>query len=236
MSDQDVETQKTTDQPENPYEELLKQITDPDGRQKYESVEEALKGSIHAQKHISTLEQDNQQIKEENTRMQEFLDKLAEKPEDTTSQAATTEESATTDTTESPKPESTQQEFSKEDLFAEWEARQQEKERERIETQNKETAIAKLEEAYADKAVDHLKAKAQELGVDPQYLLNMAATSPKLFSTTMGLTQDSKPKNSWSNSSINSSAMPDTSERKPEYNGQQLRSTRAAINFWENNC
>lgn len=235
MTDQVMQPETTeTEQPQeelNPYESLLKEITDPEGRPKYSSVEDALKANKHAQTHIQTLEQENKRFKEENTRMEELFEKLSSKEQ----QATTEEESATTAQSESPKPEGEQQAVNKEDLFAEFEARMSQKQKEQIEKQNKETAVQRLQAAYDDKAADAIKARAKELDVTPEFLLDMAATSPKAFYTTMGLADKPKPKSEWHSSSVNSSALPNT-QQKPEVKGNPLRNTKAAIDFWENHC
>jgi hypothetical protein len=60
-------------------DQLLASIVNAEGKQKYASVEEALKGAVNAQEHISRLETENTQFKqkvEKSTTLQDVLDAM----------------------------------------------------------------------------------------------------------------------------------------------------------------
>lgn len=65
MFDQNVEPKKDDAAPAPAWEDLLKQVTREDGSQKYSTPEDLVKGTIHAQNHIKTLEQELRQKEEE---------------------------------------------------------------------------------------------------------------------------------------------------------------------------
>src|SRR6056297_3468450 len=61
----------------NALDQMLAGITSADGRQKYSSVEDALGALPHAQKHISQLEQENKELKENMARLEERLEQMS---------------------------------------------------------------------------------------------------------------------------------------------------------------
>lgn len=237
MTDTDSSTEETqteavtTEETTDPYQELLQQITNDEGKPKYRSVEDALNGAQHAQGHIKTLEEENAQLKQEQERMEELLTQLQSK----TDQAPTTESTATTDTTESPKPDertSDTEQLDEEALLEKVEARLSAKREQEQKEQNKRQALEAVQERYADKAADFVQEKASELGVTTEFLLDMAATSPKAFYNATGITAKKQQSSNWQSSSVNTSSM---EQPKQEFNGGNpmlTGRTKDAVGLW----
>lgn len=139
---------------------------------KYASVAEVYKAFPHAQKHISTLEDENKQLKEELTRRQaaeEVLNAIQQRME-TPSQ-----------TQEQPPVNSLQ------DIQA---LVRQELERDKaasISMANQHEVVNKFTQLYGDKAQSQFENLARDLNVPITYLNNLAATSPKALYKLAGI-------------------------------------------------
>ena len=139
---------------------------------KYASVAEVYKAFPHAQKHISTLEDENKQLKEELTRRQaaeDVLNALQQRME-TPSQ-----------TQEQPPVNSLQ------DIQA---LVRQELERDKaasISMANQHEVVNKFTQLYGDKAQTQFEQLAKDLSVPITYLNNLAATSPKALYKLAGI-------------------------------------------------
>ena len=139
---------------------------------KYASVAEVYKAFPHAQKHISTLEDENKQLKEELTRRQaaeEVLNAIQQRME-TPSQ-----------TQEQPPVNSLQ------DIQA---LVRQELERDKaasISMANQHEVVNKFTQLYGDKAQTQFEQLAKDLSVPITYLNNLAATSPKALYKLAGI-------------------------------------------------
>lgn len=139
---------------------------------KYASVAEVYKAFPHAQKHISTLEDENKQLKEELTRRQaaeDVLNALQQRME-TPSQ-----------TQEQPSVNSLQ------DIQA---LVRQELERDKaasISMANQHEVVNKFTQLYGDKAQTQFEQLAKDLSVPITYLNNLAATSPKALYKLAGI-------------------------------------------------
>lgn len=204
--------EQNTTNPASNYAEFLEQLTDEAGKPKYASIEDALKGAVHAQQHIKTLETDNSTLRTEKQRMEELVTQFTSTTEDA-AKAATTAEAATPAPQEGATPDV-------DTLYAEFKARMEQEQAQTAAERNKEAAQSALKEQYGDKSEDVLKQTAQALGVSTEYLMNQAATSPKAFSKLVGL-DTSKGKNSdFTGSTVNVGATP--SSDKPEISGVML--------------
>lgn len=156
----------------NPYEELLKGITDSDGRQKFETVDKALESIQHKDSHISTLESENAQLREK-------LEKQA-KAEELLSQVKNTEQQ-----TSSPA-------LDPNEITKLVESTLTQRELQAKKTANKQDVAKSLMEQYKsqEKVDEYVSAKSQELGVD---LFALAATSPKAAKELLGLKPQTTP-------------------------------------------
>lgn len=224
---QDTTTQGSEQEPTtSPYDELLQQIVNDEGKPKYSTVEEALKANLHAQQHIQTLEEENSKYKQETTRMEELLNSLQNE-----SQAATQDKVATTTQSESPTPEDTATQ--EEQLLAKLQARMSEQERQRTQEANKKQALEKVQSIYSDKSAEYMKEKAASLGVSTDFLLNTAATSPQAFYSLVGLNNNQQSKSFNNSSSVNSTSF--ETQPKQEYTGDNPLKTgrsRDAVALW----
>ncbi len=62
--DDTIITNDDDDKGDKKADQLLTELLNDDGTQKYKTIEEALKAAAHAQKHISTIESENAELKE----------------------------------------------------------------------------------------------------------------------------------------------------------------------------
>ena len=148
-------------------ETMLSEIRNENGEPKYASVEEALKGLVHANQFISTLKSEKKQLEEEvNARkaVEDALKGLSSK-----------DESSATPPTINP-----------DDINALVQQRFSEYESKRAEVENVSKCEASLKAKYGDKASRVLKETAEKLGRSTDELQTLAAKDPALF---MGLFQ-----------------------------------------------
>lgn len=140
---------------------------------KYASVEAALASVPHAQNHISQLEQENQTLKQQ---LEEMQGKV---------QQATTADDILAQITASQKPDGDQPVqtagLDEQAVLQLLEKREAAKRAE----QNQTAVTKELVTKYGDetKAVEALQTKAEELGVDFDYMKELAARSPKAVLT-----------------------------------------------------
>lgn len=166
---------------------------------KYRNVEDALRSVPHAQSHISNLERELYELKEDLTKRlsaEEVLKKIQEgrKEEDGT-----------------PANNSFDPETLK-NLVKETYSEMNEEEKSRV---NIQAVDSKMKEQYGEKAVDVLKSKANELGVSLQYLQTTAAQSPKAFFNLIGMNTKQENVNQSRQGSVNTDSMSQSSGVQP---------------------
>lgn len=224
MSDQDLETQVTEETTTDPYQELLKSITDNEGRPKYDSVEKALQGTQHAQKHIGTLEEENEKLRQRMEQMESFFDKYKEQQESKQTDQSTTDTTAT---------QETQTQLDPDSLFQEFEARLAQKTQAQQKEQNKRQALEAVMSHYGEKAADVIKEKAADAGMDYRDLLGLAETSPKAFNKLVGIGDSKQTTSSFTRSSVNSASLSGkTQETQPKKNPLLSGRTADAVSLW----
>lgn len=224
MSDPDLEMQVTEEVQPDPYQELLKSITDTEGRPKYDSVEKALQGTQHAQQHIGTLEEENEKLRQRMEQMESFFDKYNKQQE---TQVA--DPSPTTPTA----PEGQQTQLDSDSLFQEFEARLAQKTQAQQKEQNKRQALETVISQYGEKAADVIKEKAADAGMDYRDLLSLAETSPKAFNKIVGIGEKQQSSSSFTRSSVNSAALPGrTQETQPRKNPLLSGRSSDAVDLW----
>lgn len=184
MSDQDIfqqtsETTKPTETPTNPTnaEDLLKSIVAEDGRQKYNTVEDAIKALAHSQQFIETLQQEKRDIEAEKTKaseelgrmksVEEFVEMLKSKEDTTQNKQVETPPSTVAGVTE----EQAEKLVSK---------MLEDKEQKASQASNLKQVIDVVTQKYGDKSAEHISNVAQEMGVSTEQMKDLAKSSPKM--------------------------------------------------------
>lgn len=162
---QEVKPSEATVTPD-PYADLLKTITNDSGVQKYGTVSDALNALPHAQSHIKTIEQENAQMKEQMASLQEQVEKM-NKIEDTIAQLTANKES-----------EQPSETLSQQQVMELVQAQLNQTKQQENALHNQKTVAQTLSEQFGDKAEEVYNAKAQELGIDVNFLNDLAAKSP----------------------------------------------------------
>ncbi len=157
----------------------LATILNDEGKQKYATVEEALKGSVNAQEHIKTIEAELKTLREDadkGVNMEQILDAL--------------KASKTEDNSETPATGITPEQLasSVEQLLDKRESVQSQK-------QNVTTVTSLFKEKYGEKASEVMYGKANDLGFSKSEINSMIAHNPKaalavLDSSLKGTTVD----------------------------------------------
>ena len=146
------------------FADRLKSIVTPDGRQKYADVETALDRIPHAQNKIDELNQRLKQMEDELNKkagMEEMIKHLE----------------SSKNTPETPSASSGLDEQAVASIL---QSQLAQMEQAKVKEANAAKVREQLVSKYGDKAEEAFTAKAQSLGVDPQYFAELALTSPQL--------------------------------------------------------
>ena len=207
MTDQSVfgsnqnpqETPAQAPQSDNVFADQLAAIKNEDGRPKYNSVEEALKGAAHAQDYISQLKQQLQQLETEKSTLALELEKRASVEE------VVQRLTAPQDPEQKETPQN--QGLDEQSIEQVIERILGKKSQAQIEQDNFNTVQSTLIDLYGDasKAATEVKAKADALGTTTAELEKLAKLNPGLVLELF----KAKP----------------TSQHKPNVGGQQVPST-----------
>jgi hypothetical protein len=157
--------------PQDPFANHLSAIRNEDGQQKYNSVEDALKGAQHAQEFIPQLKSELHSKDEEIARLKAEMDKLGS-VEDVVSRLTQSQQAPTSQ--ETPVDKGLDQERVSElvdNLLAQ-------KERESALKANRQLVSQTLQESFGDKVSEVVAGKAKELGITVDYLAEMSSKSP----------------------------------------------------------
>jgi hypothetical protein len=177
---------------------------------KYKTLEDALKSIPHAQSHISNLEKEMAEMREDlNKRLsaEEVLKKIQERDK------APKEENTTP-----PMDTDTLRNLVK-DTYKEMTAEEKA-------SANIRLVDEKMKEAYGEKAVNVLQKKAAELGVTVDFLASTAATSPAGFFKLVGLENTkANPVNQERRGSVNTEVM-DTGTQAEQYSYKWFQKMR----------
>lgn len=152
------------------YHDELMSITDANGKQKYSTVEEALKAIPHANDHISKIEAENA----------EYRQKLAEAKaaEDLVAQI---QQASTPQTSENPS-------VSMEAITTLVDQAIAAKDQQTRIQSNQSRVATQLTDKFGEKAEEMYLAKGKELGLGPQTLNEIAGTSPEAVLAWFGET------------------------------------------------
>jgi hypothetical protein len=206
MSDESIFADQQTTAPEGATTEattqsvdqaatLLQSITNQDGKQKYDTVDAALTGLANAQEHIAKLEQENAQAREalnEAASVKELLAELKQKPNDevTTQQVGLKAEDIQGMTLQA---------------IEQYETQKQQ-------AANAAVVDAEMKKRYGDNASKVFDQKVKELGVDGNFMYELALKSPAGF---MAQFNESRPGTSTLQTSVNTSALESNMTEKP---------------------
>jgi hypothetical protein len=199
---QEQVTQPTGDNVD-PLADLLKTITDPDGRQKYDSVEKALESMPHAQTHIQTLEDENRSLKAEKEALGSQADKITQL-EETIKQMAQNRS-----TSEEPSGNGLDEQAVA-DLIGNVLTQ---RETQSTIKANQEAVANALASKYGDKAEQMYNDKAKELGIPVAELNRLAGTSKQAVLAWFGDVKPTAP--APSTGSINTDGYRSTTKEKP---------------------
>jgi len=193
--------------PNDRVADLLKDIRNERGEQKYKDPLEALNGLKHAQEFIPQLKSQLTDKEQEIARLREEVNRLKE-----------VESSVQKLTQPNSDPQPTAQGTMTEEQIAELVARQlTKKEQESLQKQNLQTVVSTLRSVLGTDAEKTFYAKAAELGMTQEEINGLAATKPKAVLTMFGVTdkQAAAPSayaSAPQPSSVNSSAFQQTEE------------------------
>ena len=196
---------------QNPFGDLLGGITNEDGTQKYADVAAALSSMPHAQTHISTLEKDNTQLKEE----------LAK--------AKAAEELLRKSVNQS-KPE--QAALSQDQLFDAINNVIEAKTQASTKASNLDSVGKIFSDTYGDKAKSELQAIADANGVGIDFIKNLAETSPKAVLKLAGLSDTPTQTLSKSSGSINTDSLSNQPRPQQAKSVMGAASTKDVVSAW----
>lgn len=208
MSDQDLfkesnepvkevpNTDSPTSEPKAPtenspeYEQMLSMIVNGEGKPKYTSIEDALKGAAHAQAHIANLERDMAELRAsgENTK----------KIEDVIASIKAGEE----DQPVQPSPDEGHKSFTESDIQALVKNAVSDITTKSVQEKNIKEVTGKFRELYGEKASETLYSKAEDLGMSKEDINSLIAKTPKAAFRILGI-GDNKESSMSFNSDVN---------------------------------
>jgi len=152
-------------------ETYLSLILNEQGEQKYTTTEEALKGSVHAQSHITNLEAELKELRakaETGMSIENIVEALKKKPDDKSGEQAPAGISA-------------------EDVAAQVEQLLVKRDSETTTKTNIATVTGVFKKLYGEKASETMYGKAQDLGFNEDEINSMIATNPKATLKILGV-------------------------------------------------
>ncbi len=189
----------------NKGEEFLSLILNDEGKPKYENVEEALKGSVHAQAHIIKLEEDNKLLREKaegGADMNKILEALKSSGSDKEG-----DNDETSDTSG----------VSQEDVTKLIETIISKRDSDNKEGENVQLVTDTFVSLFGDKASETLYGKAKDLGFSNEEINSMIAVNPTAALKVLGVS-DKKvtiTDPALSGGSVNSNSLNDKGDDKP---------------------
>lgn len=184
MSDPTV-FDKTQETPSNssstsPYEDMLKDLKNEKGEQKYKNIEEALKALKHSQEYIPTLHQKLDALNTEKAALETKFEKMLsieEKLDALLNKSAKEEnDDVNPPLTETPKEPT----FDTDLIDKMIQQRMSQARIQEVELTNLQKVSHVLEELYGDKAFEYIASKAQENGMNVEELKVLASRNPKV--------------------------------------------------------
>lgn len=240
MSDQtDVftnpeEGNKTPPQQSNDYSNLLANIKNEKGEQKYKNIEEALKALQNSQEYIPKLHQEIDSLKSQKSTLEEQYEKalsISEKidlllDERDNSGAPYLEEDKPNLPPKVEEPP--QQNLNTDDLYRDFRQRMRNEEASLVQQRNLAEVNSVLSQMYGEKSYEYIANKSTEYGMTVEQMKNLAATNPKAALNLLGV---SGKKEMNIGSSYNSSNFKTTEDNEIRRNKMSLTgATSADIN------
>ena len=208
-----TEDVKQQSDPNAPFANMLESIKTEDGRQKYADVSAALASVPHAQKHISDLEAEAEELRLELAKRQAAEEALQSFKENHQVAATPAEEV----------------DYSK---IADYvQQTLTEKETQATQSQNLNDVVQHMKTAYSEKAEEVFYAKAQEVGLSVDQINQLAAQSPAAALKLIGETKTNPMGN------MQSSVNTETLQPAPEELSAKIPSyanTSDLTNAWRN--
>lgn len=184
----------------NAYTDLLKQIVNEKGEQKYSTIEDALVGLKHAQDFIPKLKEEKRKEEEELEMLRKEMQRLAYL-EDTVTQLTEKQKESHTQTT----PTLTEADIAT--LVQQTLTKTQQAE---LQKRNISTVVEKITAQFGDQAEKVFYEKANEMGMTVEEMNALAAKTPKAVLTMLGVSDagaHKQPKFSPTSSSVNTTAL-----------------------------
>jgi len=176
---------------------------------KYSSLEDALKSIPHAQKHISTLEQENKTYKEQIEKVQSMEELLTQMKAQ-----QNTKEEHTTPPVDNDSADDLLGKLSQQ-MEALVEQKLALKQQQEISNKNKESVANAFKQAYGDKAQEVYTKLSQDTGVSIDDLNQLAAASPKALLRLAGIEGSKQLANQKVSGTINTEAFIANATGKP---------------------
>lgn len=203
FNEQNPPTQANPATPSNPdpLTDLLKNIRNEEGKQKYATPEEALNALKHSQEFIPQLKNELQSTKDELTQARESLNRMKE--------LELTLEKLTQQRNPDDANPTPVKSFSEDDVATLIEKVLHKKTTENSQRENITSVTNAVKEAFGDKAEEIFYAKAEELNLSKAEMNELAAKSPKIVLSALGITGKNvqKPVNP-TMGSLNTNGMP----------------------------
>lgn len=167
------------------YAAYLQAIVNDEGKPKYNSVEEALKGAANAQEYIRQLKSQLSQLEQQAAKgaaINDVMDAIKNQQSQGADQPSKS--------------------LGEEDVSAMFQKLLSKAKEDEIKAANESKFSEAIKSAYGDKAKDFIGTKAKELGINTSLLQEMAQTSPVAALQLLGVTGQ-QPKNSTNKSTVN---------------------------------
>lgn len=188
--------------PQNAYEDLLTTITRDDGTQKYDSVDKALQSINPAQEHLSKVEQENAQLKEElakRSNSEDILNQIV---------------SATkTPTKEAPPVSQGMDEEAINQIVTNALINQSKRDAEET---NRTTVAKAISKEYGEKSSEVYRSKLEEIGISSDAMSDLIVKSPNAALNLLGINGQSKQVTPKIQGSVNTEALKEGQAQKPK--------------------
>lgn len=179
MADQSIfENNQTTSSPTTPDDvnNLLSQIRNESGEQKYKSIQDALVGLQHAQEFIKTLRTEKTQVEQQLNEVKPVAEKVTEL------------EKIVLELTKPQTPAATPASVMSEEAIAKLvETTLTKRQQEDVAKQNLSSVISSVREEFGDKAEEVFYSKAQEIGLSRADINALAARTPQAVLKLIGV-------------------------------------------------
>lgn len=180
------------------YEQMLSMIVNEEGKPKYTSIEDALKGAAHAQAHIANLERDMAELRANGENTKKIEDVIASIKEGRTQE----------DPPAAPNSEADKS-FTESDIQALVKNAVMDITTKSTQETNIKEVTGKFRELYGEKASETLYSKADDLGMSKEDINSLIAKNPKAAFRVLGIGDNKEVNKSPFNSNINTERFQD---------------------------